>query len=389
MRLQSNFALAFAVITSWCCASIAQAQFFIEADAVGFTRNNSGATTVINGADSVKNSDGSFSFEPGYRLGGAWVNARVQVEAIFTQVSPWESSSSGSFGSDLFFDQGAAGFDPSEIQFTKVSFLNEAANSFIPGANEHWEREYLKNARYATETRTNYRDFEFNVGTSQYARPWRVAIGFRNIELSDKNVMSLSGDFDAALDPADPVSGEDGGLSHAAITATGAQLLSGSGGFLAPTDPTANSTINYQLNGNARNSLNGAQFLFAYRFFDGDWFNLEGIGKAGIYRNDIKAQVRETVAGTGINDSVYQRYFSGNDASAAFAGNLGLKATVGITDYIDLLIGYEVLFLNGIALGPNQVKGISKNITGDSTYKIKNDGSLIANGGTIGLRVYW
>lgn len=377
---RKNLFWAVLCVATCCGASVAQAQFFFESDAVFLQRNNSGSAPFIAGPGGVSSGKGSYGVEPGYRLGFGWMGNDVQVDATFTQISPWTADSNGSVTGNMYFDQGPGGA-ATDNSLVFPGFLREAANSSLAGLDESNEREFLTpGSAFTTSARSNYRDLEINVGTSQYKRPWRLAVGYRNISLDEKSMMRVSGVFDA------DGAGNDG-LSDAALINAGATHISGgSDGFFVSTPDTI---ATYQVNGNAANDLSGAQLLFGYRIFDNSWFSLEGISKAGVYRNSVSGQVQETLAGSGYDNSVYQRTLTSHDTSAAFAGNLGLRAVFSVTDYIDVLVGYEVLFLSGVGLGPDQANGIGTNAAGVTTYHVKHDGSLIANGGTIGLRIYW
>jgi len=366
-----------ALSASW-GASIAQAQFFFESDAVFLNRNNSGGAKFASGGQSINLGKGDYGFEPGYRLGLGWLGEDVQIDAFFTQISPWTSSSSGDLTGNLYFNSD----DPeimaldSELEFP--GFLMAAGSNTLGGVIQ--EGFLQSGGDFKSSSRSNYRDAEINIGTSQYKRPWRMAVGYRNIQLDENSLMSINGEFGTT----------DNGISDSALAAQGATLISGGGSGiqvdplgLTPTD------MLYSVTGDAKNELNGAQAIFGYRLYDGSWFTVESTLKAGVYRNTITGRVQETVATGGFQDSVYQRTMTGKDSGAAFVGNLGLKAVVGLTDYIDLVLGYEVMFLSGIALGSDQVNGIGYNTAAAPVYRVQNDRSLVANGGTIGLRVYW
>jgi hypothetical protein len=357
-------------------SSPAQAQLFFEADAIVLGRNNQGGSNLVSGSQSLSTSQGSYGAEPGYRVGLGGVFDNWQVDSSFTQISPWSTSSAGTFGGAVYFDS-MPSTGPNVLSFdsvlqgaaTNAFYGQDASNEFLQGGTS-----------FSTYSNSNYRDAEINIGSSQMNRPWRLAAGYRNIQLDEKNGMFLSGVFDST----------GTGLSDNAITSTGATLISGDpDGFDAAGALNGTDTIRYSLDAQSKNELNGFQTTFGYRFLDGDWVTLEGIAKAGIYRNRMSGQVAETVAGAGNDDSVYQRILGDHKTAAAFAGNLGLRAIVGLTDYIDLVGGVEVLFLSGVALGPDQVGGVSQNAAGNYVYRVDNHGSIVAYGGTLGLRIFW
>lgn len=373
---RANLVWAVALLAASCAPSVACAQFFFESDAVALTRNSDGGAPFVAGPNSVSTEPGGYGWEPGYRLGFGWMGEDLQVDTTFTQISPWTSSSSGTFGGNLYFDQGDPALGAADSALVFPGFLNTAAASTLGGATQEG---FLPSAgsKFSTATTSNYRDVEINIGSSQYKRPWRFGVGYRNIQLDEKNIMNLSGAFDTT----------GTGISDAALMNAGAQYVSGAGVGFDQTTPTT--FLAYQVNGHAQNEMNGAQAFFGYRIYDGSWFTIEGTGKAGIYHNAISGRVQESLAASGFDNSVYQRTLTSKDAAAAFAGNLGLRAVVGITDYIDLTLGYEILFLSGVGLGPDQLNGVRTDSLGATAYHVQHNGSLIANGGTIGLRIYW
>ncbi len=349
--------------------SAAEAQLFFEADAVFLGRNHDGGSSVVSGQETLTTSNGSFGAEPGYRLGIGMILENFQVDAGFTQVNPWVAESSGMFSTAVNMDGG----NPSRLDFN--GFLKNAASSAFSGEDGEVEA-FGPGATYTNSTRSNYRDFEINIGSSYATKRWRLSGGFRSVQLDEKNTVGIDGLFTETP--------PNQGLSDTALWNAGATLIAGPGtGFADGTD------LIYSIDTSTKNQLNGFQTTFGVQFIDGKWVSLEGIAKVGIYRNHMSGQIIETAAGDGAGSSVYQQYLTSSKDGAAFAGNLGLRAVVGITDYIDLVGGGEVLFLNGLALGNDQLDGVRTSTTGLSTYQVQNKGSMVGYGGTIGLRIFW
>jgi hypothetical protein len=196
----------------------------------------------------------------------------------------------------------------------------------------------------------------------------------------------MGGNFDALLTIGLPGTG----LSDQAIVNAGGVLISGDGdGYDASTSIDGPDRVLYSINSATSNVLNGGQVTFSYRVYDGSWFAVDAYSKAGIFRNQMRGTVVETIAGSGNDNSVYQRTLTNDRFGAAFAGNLGFRAIVGLTDYINLTAGYEVLFLSGLALGPDQLNGVSSNMAGATVYRVQNHGNVVAHGGTLGLQILW
>lgn len=241
---------------------------------------------------------------------------------------------------------------------------------------------------YSTYNKSNLRQFEINFGTRRESNWWRVAVGYRHVNLDERSGLTISGVFDARdVDPAMP-DDPNNGLSDGALTDTG---LIGSGGFMSidPMMMVPVDVLTYQVIGDANNQLDGAQLTGAVRIFDGQWITVEGIGKAGIYRNRVSGSIQETIVGSGNSSAVYQRTLRDDNSTAAFAGNLGLKGTVSLTDYINLIVGYDVLFLGGVAIGGEQTDGLSQDLFGNTTYSVQNDGTVVAHGSNVGLEILW
>lgn len=211
--------------------------------------------------------------------------------------------------------------------------------------------------------------------------------------------MFLQGIFDARdVDdgdyPGDLNNDTNDGLSHAALTNSGLALIGGAADGFDGLQPNAlpaipPDIIAYETYGRADNELNGAQFTFGYLVVNGEWITLETFSNVGIYRNNIRGSVRETVAGLGNDNSIYQRTLTDDRLKPAFAGTLGFKGTVALTDYINLVGGYEALFLSGIALGPDQILGVGTSNMGTTSFRAQTDGNIILHGGNVGFEILW
>jgi hypothetical protein len=116
---------------------------------------------------------------------------------------------------------------------------------------------------------------------------------------------------------------------------------------------------------------------------------IEGVAKAGLYHNRVEARTTELLVGSGDDDSVYGQSFTDQKGTGAFVGSLGLRGLIPVTDYINLVTGYEVLFLSGVALGTEQFKGVRQDVLGGTIFTAQADGSTILHGGKLGLEVLW
>lgn len=387
MSRRLGFACTVLVVVGTLSTSSAQAQLFFEADAVFMDRGGDGAgQPLVVGTDAVDGSGASGGFEPGYRLrfGGRLFD--YEVDASFLQVSPFGGSTGGTLTNMLILDNtaGNALVDPGST--ANVLAFPNGLYAAATQPDELGEGELLSaGANWTYFDRVNYRDFEINMGTARDCRRWRTSLGYRHIRYDGNNQFVISGDFDA-IDDGTGLGADNDGLAGTSLTAVG---FTGSGSFANLATSSSVDALTYASQGQARNELNGAQVTLAYRVFDGTWVTVEGFGKAGIFQNQVSGQLTEFVVGSGGSSAVYQRQFTDRKKSAAFAGNLGLRAVVSLTDYINLVGGYEATWLAGVALTGDQQSALTTDFLGASQYSVDNTGDVILHGGTLGVEVLW
>jgi hypothetical protein len=129
-----------------------------------------------------------------------------------------------------------------------------------------------------------------------------------------------------------------------------------------------------------RNHLYGGQLgLDAVVWDQGGPWSFNAVGKAGIYGVDADAVT--VTAGAGALPLVAA---SGGDV--AFVGELGFNARYRFTDRLTAIAGYNLLWVSGVALAPEQLA--TTNIaTGVATVDV--DGTLFAHGANVGLEYVW
>jgi hypothetical protein len=129
------------------------------------------------------------------------------------------------------------------------------------------------------------------------------------------------------------------------------------------------------------NTLLGAQLGLDAMLWDvGPNLSINGVGKAGIFANDADALT--TTAGIG--GALPLIPASGSEAS--FVGEVGLNARYRWTDRLTLIGGYNLLWITGVALAPEQLATI--NIT-TGVATVSTDGSLFYHGANVGLEYVW
>ncbi len=216
-------------------------------------------------------------------------------------------------------------------------------------------------------------------------------MGYRNIAFDEQSALLISGVFDA-IDVDDGANfGEAGndpndGLSNVALEEAGLTLI---GGAAAPWNSLATGAgpdvITMVFGGQASNQLNGAQGTIDAVIIDSQIFVLDFFGRLGLFNNHAKGRVSELYIASENADSVYAREFrdSVNDFAWAISG--GLRAALKLNDNLRIHVGYEAMFIDGLALGPDQIFGVSP----AGTYTVDTGGQLLVHGGLMGLEVIW
>lgn len=128
----------------------------------------------------------------------------------------------------------------------------------------------------------------------------------------------------------------------------------------------------------ASNHLYGAQIGADKRLWQHGRFQLEGIVKAGLYGNQSSNNVVAVV-----QDEVGSTYTSSaSQTQAAFLGEVGLTGLYKLTNHLAFRATYQALWLEGIALAPNQI-GSSDPLNG--TGSVNNNSGVVFHGAFLGL----
>jgi len=369
--------------------------YFFQADYLFWTRDSSLTSgPIINGPDSFNYNDLDFGFDSGYRLKGAVAMESVEFEAAWTQIDGWNDSQSGQLTTGLGFDAGASFAGANLIDGgTFFQPLFRASSFNFGGTDETLEDEGLgpvgifadPAATYQTEYNSSLQDLEL---MAKYAPFWsrvKFGIGYRRVTLDELARASITGTFRAV----DAGVGANGGLSHTALTDPNGgnlQLISGAAdGFddetalLGTAGPDQLQMLNSAI---TDNTLNGVQFSMEALLIESQWVLLDATLKAGAFQNQIDASLTERYSGTANDDSVYGRAFNDSASEVAFVGQIGLGATIRLNHFARLRAGWDVLFVSGVALAPDQTANVQA-----GTFTLNNDGDMVANGGHIGLEL--
>ena len=103
-------------------------------------------------------------------------------------------------------------------------------------------------------------------------------------------------------------------------------------------------------NATTTNNLYGFQIGADGKILERGRFSIDGLVKAGIFDNNAE----QTTAVSVIHKSVYSASASTNHA--AFVGETGLQCKYQVTKGLSLRAGYEVIWLEGVALAPGQIQ---------------------------------
>jgi hypothetical protein len=107
-------------------------------------------------------------------------------------------------------------------------------------------------------------------------------------------------------------------------------------------------------------------------------FQINALAKAGIYGN--AAGLNNDYA-----DTVHAYSASSSSGHVAFVGELGLMASYRFSERLAARAGYQLLWLDGVAVGPEQISGTDF-ISGSSALK---PGTAFFHGANVGLELRW
>lgn len=374
-----------------------QAQFRFSAEALFMDRDSDGSAPVVAGPDAFS-SGGNYDPQAGFRftLGGSFDN--YDVEFIASQFDDWDLSDTGTLANPLVFDETANNpvvvAIPPANTLAYVNSLFDAATS----VDELTESERLQaGATYFSESSSRLQDYQINFGSNPNKYLWRFQVGWRHMRLNENSAVGIRGTFDA-LDTDDAAQAGDLGddpnnaLADGSITGAGFALVSGTnngfdaaalGGAVAP------DTLTIYNSSGTSNILNGVQLSGGYSLFPESLVSVDLIGRAGLFHNYSQGHFSEALIGSGNDDSIYQRTFSDNRNGVAYSTSLGAQASVPVTDYISLSLGYEVNYVGNVALAPSQSEGIATSPLGARRYRLRTSDSILYHGLNAGLKVVW
>jgi hypothetical protein len=391
-------------IVALCCGALgltipAEAQFRFSTEALFMSRDNGRNQPILDGPDAFSN-ENSTDFQHGYRFVFGGTYGDYDVEFVGAQIENWSSGSSGTLVRALAFDETAANpvVFPGGLANT-LAFTNSLFDAATDVGIEDNESERLQaGATYIVTGSSQFQDYQINLGSNPTRNHWRFGVGWRQMRLHEGNTVGITGVFDALDTDSGDVAGDLGNeandaLSNGSITGAGYTLRSGlANGYDAVLPGGAGvspDTLQLYYASGSKNILNGVQVCGGYQFPSESAFDLEVFGRTGIYHNYARGSVGEYLIGSVNDDSIYQRNFSDSRHGVAFAGTLGFKAAVTVTDYITFSAGYEAMYVANVALASAQLGGLSTSTLGDRDYHVRNGDKIIIHGATLGMQVTW
>ena len=402
-------------------------QWRFQADALYMHRNNNWKdNSVITGPETFRPTNSQFDYKAGSRLSLGIMQGDFEMDFVFSTINDWNTSLSGVLSHGLDFDgpvaYGAAvpaaqtavdpGANPNFLTSgTYFAPINAAA---LTGAESN-ELEFLKpGARFSQQYSSNLQDFEINYKRRQQpGRFARFGFGYRNVQFNERGLTSLSGTFDTVdsatgLKTAPNNSLSNGSLVSGGLTAPTVTVAAG-----APTGFTDSGTFGadelvFTTNIHANNQMNGVQVTGDFLFLESDRFELGAFGKAGVFHNNASASISETYtetlnhpitsttsgSGSGAVTSTtkpytYTRNINDSKQVASFMGQAGLTGRIFVRQNVRLFGSYEVMYLSGLALAPDQMQGINTAVTAAASLDLRTQSSVFIHGGRVGLEILW
>ncbi len=387
-------------------------QFRFQADWVYFTRQNlAKSIPLFSGPESVNQRDASFNYQSGYRLNLGFMNEDYELEGSYLKLGGPDSSLNGTLTGTLVFDGAAtfnagtttagartaaggatANFFESTTLFAPINAAANHTDAVTVTNDETNELEYFNpGAVYQSQYTSSLQDFDINLkGRRQSGRLLRFGFGYRNIQFNEGGSTAIRGTFNTFDTDGNEAAGfndPNDGLGNAALTAVPGAGLSGAGGFAENTLPTPPDQLLFTSASNTSNQLNGVQATLDATFLESEYFTIGGYAKAGVYHNQARGSLTETYQSLNNGLSSYTRSLSDSQNRVAFAGNLGLNATVFLRENLRLFGGYELMYLSGVALAPDQSSGLQTSLANVTSLSLQSHGEAFYYGGRVGIEI--
>lgn len=117
----------------------------------------------------------------------------------------------------------------------------------------------------------------------------------------------------------------------------------------------------------------------------GGWIHVDTLLRGGLYYNRAE-QSTLAPALTPVIPLFVDR-ITAADSQTSFLGEIGLVGVMEMNDTLSVRAGYQVMWLEGIALAPEQIAGTDLSAPGSAT--VRAEGGLFYHGGSVGLALKW
>ena len=111
-------------------------------------------------------------------------------------------------------------------------------------------------------------------------------------------------------------------------------------------------------------------------------FHIDGRFRAGVFYNNADQQTNAPIL-AGLSPTPFVTGVQAADNNTAFAGEIGLQAVYEINCRLSVTGGYQLLWLDGVALAPDQIPVTSMLAPGSAA--LDTGGTVLFHGATVGL----
>ena len=133
----------------------------------------------------------------------------------------------------------------------------------------------------------------------------------------------------------------------------------------------------------ADNHMYGFQFGFDSELLNcGGQFHIDSIFRVGILFNDADQTTNAPVF-AGLPPNTIASAVSAQDNHTTFLGEIGLRAVYELNDCVSIGSGYHLIFLEGLALAPDQIPATS--LLGAGSASLDTGGGLLLHGAAVNI----
>jgi hypothetical protein len=253
----------------------------------------------------------------------------------------WQGFSAGPRISVTYHDESGYG---AEFSYFNI-FTQSATKTVGPTNPADWLVMYAPGAFWQTQDFA-YQGMAWKDATNLYNAEanGRLDLSPRVTLLGGLRWLQLNDELVGWLTPADRI----------APTWKGPCLLPGASGCAlsdVPNPPPGGSVVIYPpfWTTSTQNNLYGAQIGVDAKLLELGRFSIDGVIKAGVFDNDAKQSTLVSMAKT-----LFPTQAAANHA--AFVSEAALQAKYQLAKGLALKVGYEALWLDGVALAPGQIR---------------------------------